>query len=58
MLDAVRALSDTPVNGSADPQAIDLEQTLRKLERPLPRPDLADLLDWKGYAHERLQGGT
>ena len=49
MLEAVRALSDTLVNGSADLRAIALEQMLRKLERPLPRPDLADPFDWKGY---------
>lgn len=49
MLDAVRALSDKLVDGSADPRAIALEQTLRKLERPLPCPDLADPFDWKGY---------
>ena len=49
MLEALRTLSDTLVNGSMDLRAIGLEQTLRKLERPLPRPDLADPLDWKGY---------
>ena len=41
MLDAIRALSNILVDGSADPHA---------LERPLPRPDLADPFDWKGYA--------
>ncbi|MGI4956460.1 MAG: hypothetical protein ACRYGI_02505 [Janthinobacterium lividum] len=49
MLDALRALSDNLVDGSGDLRAIGLEQTLRKLERPLPRPDLTDPLDWKGY---------
>ena len=49
MLDVVRALSNTLVDGSADTRAIALEQTLRRLERP-PRPDLADPFDWNGYA--------
>ena len=49
MLNAVRALSDDLVNRSADRRAIALEQTLRTLERPLPRPDLASPFDWKGY---------
>ena len=49
ILDALRTLSDTLVNGSGDLRAIGLEQTLRKLERPLPRPNLADPFDWAGY---------
>ncbi len=49
MLEAVRELSDDLVNRSLDPRAVVLEQTLRKLERPLPRPDLASPPDWEGY---------
>ncbi len=49
MLDAVRMLSDKLVNDSGDPRAIGLEQTLRILERPWPRPDLANPFSWKGF---------
>ena len=49
MLDAIREHSDELVAGSLDKRAILLEQALRELEQPLPRPDLASMLDWKGY---------
>ena len=34
---------------SGDGRAIGYEQALRTLERPLPRPDLANPYDWEGY---------
>ena len=49
MLDALHALSDRLLDGSADLRAIGLEQILRTLKRPLPHPDLPDPFEWKGY---------
>ena len=49
LLNDLRDASDTLVQGSGDPRAIALEQTLRALERPLPRPDLGGVYDWRGY---------
>ena len=49
MLGAIRALSDDLVTRSGDKWANTLEQTLRTLERKLPRPDLASPYDWEGY---------
>jgi len=49
VLNYLRDVSDTLVQGSGDPRAIALEQALRALERPLPRPDLSGVYDWRGY---------
>ena len=49
VLNDLRDASDTLVQGSGDPRAIALEQTLRALERHLPRPDLSGMYDWRGY---------
>jgi len=48
VLSYLRRTSDTLVQGSGDPRAIALAQTLRALERPLPRPDLSGVYDWRG----------
>jgi hypothetical protein len=40
VLNFLRRASDTLVQEPGDPRTISLEQTLRTLERPLPRPDL------------------
>ena len=49
VLNYLRRTSDTLVQGLGDPRAIALEQTLRAPERPLPRPDLSGVYDWRGY---------
>ena len=49
ILDALRRHSDGLVLNSKDERAVQYEATLRVLEQPLPRPDLADPLEWKGY---------
>jgi len=50
VLSYLRRASDTLVKDSGDQRAIALEGTLRALERPLPRPDLGGVYDWRGYA--------
>ena len=49
MLEALREHSDKLVTETKDDRAIKYEALLRTLERPLPRPDLADPLEWRGY---------
>ncbi|MCQ8278699.1 hypothetical protein NFI95_09565 [Acetobacteraceae bacterium KSS8] len=49
ILEKLRQLSDWVVANSHDPRAIALEKLLRSIERPLPRPDLTNVLSWKGY---------
>jgi len=56
MLNRLRRASDTLVQRSRDPRAISLEGTLRALERPLPRPDLAVSTTGEDTGHECLSG--